>query len=160
MKDNLISLTTAKLAKKKGFNIPTNLYYWFSKHHYNGISGYTYKNSNLKNTGISFLQDKKNWNSQDRYEDAFYSAPTQTLLQKWLREKYNCFVEVSLHGEEDNIWNINPENLLFGVTVDYYGKSFEIPMTDEEDYSEYNFKSYEKALEKGLQEALKLIKNV
>lgn len=79
--------------------------------------------------------------------------------QAWLREVYNCFVEVSLHGEEANDWKINPENLLFGVEVNYYGRDFEKDMDNVADYNEYNFKSYTEALEKGLQEAVRLVSN-
>lgn len=84
-------------------------------------------------------------------------AYSQSLLQRKLREEYNCFVEVSLHGEENNDWIINPNNLMFEITIDYYGSDFQIEMTTSEDFYAYGFKSYEEALEKGLHEALLLI---
>lgn len=61
------------------------------------------------------------------------AIPTQALLQKWLREVHGIFVSVDVN---------------FNVKI-YY--------KDELHNEIFNFNSYEEALEKGLQEGLKLI---
>ena len=85
-----------------------------------------------------------------------YNLPTQSLLQKWLRELHNCFIEVGIHSPENKYFT--KRNLRYFVKINYYGKNFNIEMTDDEDYLKINIKTYEEALEIGLQEALKLIK--
>ena len=61
----------------------------------------------------------------------FYSAPTQSELQKWLRDKHNILVLID-RGDKPYI-------------------------TFQHNRSKEDFDTYEEALEKGLQEALKLI---
>ena len=101
MKDEIITLETAKLAKKKGFNIP--------------VSDYINPDSIEEN----------------------YSAPTQSLLQRWLRETHNTHITIRCKRTDlslDGFW--------------YVINSLESKM----------FNTYEQALEEGLYEALKLIK--
>ena len=71
MQEQLISFETAKLAKEKGFNIP--VIYVFDD-----IDG-TLTASYVKN-----VFDLLNYNTS-MYK---CSKPTQSLLQKWLREKH------------------------------------------------------------------------
>jgi len=105
------------------------------------VDSYTYDNwthEECENQKITL----PNYNDGDFdfcvYQDVV-SAPTQSLLQKWLREKHNIHIVIWAHYG----WRIKIEkglrqpNLLF-----------------ESD----NFETYEKALEIGLQEALLLIK--
>lgn len=68
----------------------------------------------------------------------FYEAVSQSFLQKWLREEKDTHVNVMYQGIE--------------FDVEYV--SSEIKPT-----KLFRFKTYEKALEKGLKEALKLITN-
>ena len=70
---------------------------------------------------------------------------TQSLLQKWLREEHNIHIGVELI--EDG-WIVQIFNIEFQKT--------EADVEFDEYYSGY--KTYEEALEKGLQESLKLIK--
>lgn len=129
MKDELITYSTAKLAKEKGFNIRTH-YVWINRP------------GEPKCRKVDITLDLL---------DNEYNAPTQSLLQRWLREKHNCFVEVRWYCEQGQM----PDDLNWGFYVDYYG----IPYTNAPDASGSNFNSYEEALEAGLQEALKLIKS-
>lgn len=67
----LISFKTAKLAKEKGFNCPTNYFY--------------YKDENDLDIGdgdIEFIEINHN------AYDNFYSVPTQSILAKWLKKEY------------------------------------------------------------------------
>jgi len=132
MEDTLINFETAKLAKEKGFDIFTEKMY-----RQDGILG-----------------------NSDFSRESTFRAPTQSLLQKWLREVHNCFIDILPHrdGDSKNKQWKNKEDVFWTVEVDYYGKNFEIELTDYSDFIQHFNKTYEKALEKGLQEALKLIK--
>lgn len=80
----------------------------------------------------------------------YYPAPTQSLLQKWLREKHK--IEISI----ETIWADK-----FRTTPNYIPwVYYTLEEEDEklEDESPIYFKTYEEALEIGLQEALNTIK--
>jgi hypothetical protein len=70
-----------------------------------------------------------------------YSAPTQSLLQKWLRDKYNIHIEIRKEWEGDVC-------LGFEYLIEEHDGSTQ----------GLTYPTYEQALEKGLIEALKLIK--
>ena len=82
MEEQLVNFETAKLAKEKGFNIKTYKGYlsetiveYFDTYPSDSIRlSEKYSNSALKN-------------------DWLCTAPTQSLLQKWLREKHNIEIE-------------------------------------------------------------------
>lgn len=79
-------------------------------------------------------------------------------LQKWLRDNYNCFLDILPHsdGEKDG-WKTQ-KDVFWTIEVDYYGKKFEIPYTENADFVKNFNRNYEKALEIGIFQALKLIK--
>lgn len=154
MEETLISFETAKLAKEKGFDIPTYTSYIGNKFHENedkpnGYDGYD-------------LASEENWNKKDwvfsrdggscfgckldniKYFEAC-SAPTQSLLQKWLRKTHNVHVELRMGNDGKTIWwfcNIKP--------IDISKPSTHLASTEQKDEPE-------QALEEGLKEALKLI---
>ena len=142
MEETLITFETAKLAKEKGSNIST-------------IYGFDLDGSELFN--ILYLTE---WNhKKSKVGKIFFSRPSQSLLQKWLREEYNCYIDILPHRDGDSKnekWKTK-EDVFWLVEVDYYGKNFEIEYTEESDFSQTFIKTYEEALEIGLQEALKLI---
>ena len=96
----------------------------------------------------------KIWEGDNKY----YSAPTQSLLLKWLREKHGIHIlviptitsdwtykTITVTSERDN-------DVILGI------KS----VSDLPPYTEVcgeDFRTYEDALENGLIESLKLIKN-
>jgi len=84
-----------------------------------------------------YNESKHNWNLYLEW----YSISTQALLQKWLREKHNLFVFVEIDEYQDEFRSI---------IIDYR-KVFTNPKFTK------NFTTYEKALEKGLKKALKLL---
>ena len=125
MEDTRITFETAKLAKEKGFPQEPNKL---------KIPYYNYKGE--------FKGDVKDWlrkylRNEDTSDVESVSAPTQSLLAKWLREKHNihliAYKNINIDGYDwcyittDGITNIN------------------------------SYKTYEEAYEIGLQEALKLI---
>tara|TARA_R110002012_G_C11328222_1_gene576686 strand:- start:196 stop:495 length:300 start_codon:yes stop_codon:yes gene_type:complete len=81
MKEQLISFETAKLAKEKGFNWPCLCYRQKS-----AVIG--------DETILEVMEGEKyyDWNSYPQVP--FYSMPTQSLLQKWLREVYNVHIQI------------------------------------------------------------------
>lgn len=121
MKEQLISFKTAKLAKEKGFEEFCAYYY----------------NIKTKTLKIHMYDDNPNVISLQTSKNAalIISAPTQSLLQKWLRVKHN------IHS--DSFFNGN--NFTYAINCHKDWKS--------------GFKTYEQALGKGLQAALKLITN-
>jgi len=127
MIDELISFETAKLAKEKGFD--EKVYREYDK------SGYLRCTSKSADVVLGPYDEL--------LKSTEYPAPTQSLLQKWLREEHKL-----------------------QIAINYCGDTYP---TVEEDYDAYypsvrNFingnivETYEEALEQGLQEALKLIK--
>lgn len=131
-KEQLVNQNTAELAKKCGFDWKVLNFYHSGKKPY--IS-----------TGLLYQSDRdvfSNWNNgQGSYptkpEDVLCSAPSQSLLQKWLRE---------IKGE-----NIIPP-LYFKVNGKGCYACFIIGSID----TKY-FKTYEEALENELYECLQKI---
>jgi hypothetical protein len=83
MKEELISFETAKLAHEKGFNIYTSKFY--DKH------------GDLQVERPSFDLTTNEGN---------VAAPTQSLLQKWLREEKNQFIEIEGSYRGDRILEV------------------------------------------------------
>ena len=79
------------------------------------------------------------YNSTDKN---YFAAPTQALLARWLREKHKLFIEVTVDSirliREGDSKIVNLKN------ADYTNNKEE-------------FRSYEEAMEAGLQDALKLL---
>ena len=120
MREQLIEFETAKLAKEKRFYAPT-------------VGSYSQDNIEDDNFYLS-EGVLTNYNAI-----GMFSAPTQSLLQKWLREEHD--IHIMLEAFDDGSWQFWLIN----------------PKFEEEDDELYQ-KTYEEALEKGLIESLKLIK--
>jgi hypothetical protein len=135
MNEQLITFETAKLAKEKGFDVLC--YYYYYK---NILVEPSLENGSSTDTdfGVELTDLLENRNCK---HSKTISAPTQSLIQKWLREVHNINIYVQ-H------WNCRWKFSHQIVKMCFNGMSQE------------NLNSYEEALEKGLQEALKLIKNV
>lgn len=132
MKEQLISFETAKLAKEKKFyDINVNGKVRISQDYMYDSDGHIHSFYEL------FKGDFKIG------EDSLYNAPTQSLLQKWLREKHNIHVNVSYDL-----------TFTFKINGDLKGN----PYIKYSEISDFWGRTYEEALEKGLQEALKMIK--
>ncbi len=122
MKEQLISFKLAKLAKEKGFILDDEL----DQYRYN-------------KEGI-LIQ----WNELDSI-----NAPTQSLLQKWIREIHNIFIST-------DVFNQNFTNKLFYCyNIRILNKDGKVVIFK---FSANSYNSYEKVLEEALEEALKLIK--
>ena len=82
--ETLITFKTAKLAKDKKFNVECFNYYQDS--HRAGIKS---MNSPLTNSLIDELHE------EDKYCIIFYTAPSQSVLAKWLREEHDIDVLIN-----------------------------------------------------------------
>jgi hypothetical protein len=126
MKEQKISFETAKLAKEKGVNkIWCNNMYCIG---YNDLP-------EIKEIIVCSWRD----NVDGQFHLAL--APTQSLLQKWLRETHKIYVQIyllSIGDEEEWCYKVSKK------------KAYDNP---------FIYKKYEDALESGLKEALNLIKN-
>ena len=131
MKEQLISFETAKLAKEKGFNIPCK--YFYKEKYINAIEYEVVHDGHLE----------ANWNENFKYSPAECSAPTQSLLQKWLREKHHLIIIIAYQYEHDS----TPYSYWI------YKENNSLPINQWVN----DLNTYEEALEVGLQEALKLI---
>lgn len=133
MKDEIISFETAKLAMEKGFDEYCNIAYDKDGKEYRPT--YWECSSEINEIKIK-CEDLK-------FHDLIALAPTQSLLQRWFREKHKLFVYTFDTTDGGYYW---------GVSESFSGETT-IDSTEEE----YFFDTYEEALEEGLEEALKLI---
>jgi hypothetical protein len=133
MTDQLISFETAKLAKEKGFNEEC-IYYYSNK---TGILKPFMFDDNPK---VISIQNGTN-------AGLLTIAPTQSLLQKWLRDKHNIHIYISTTPKFDKL-----QGSKYKAAIDVPFQPFKWTTGHY-----YLGNTYEEALEQGLQEALKLI---
>ena len=135
MEEELITLQTAKLAKEKGFDVRCEKAYFETGRHIletirDGEITFPYKPPRIL---------KRNYG--DEFTIFIAEAPTQSLLQKWLREEYNIIVLVDYEGIDG-----------------YYYKFYSYKEGNKNyDASDKNYNTYEEALEAGLYQALLLL---
>lgn len=130
-----ISLETAKLAMQLEYNNPE------CRAYYHICDGYT--------KGHAFCHYNSYIMPSD---DTSVQAPRQSVLQTWLREEFHTHVEVTTefyrkginHLVQVLIWDVGKEIFYHKSCTGKYGDNGE-------------FKTYEEALEFGLQKALKSI---
>ena len=156
MNEVLIDYETAKLAKQKGFNeaVQSFIYedgiHWSPVHLIDDLL-YVYKieKRHKSNKSITTLDSSDTLN--------FYLCPTQSLLQKWIREKHNINIEIYTNACGYN-WQLNKAYKDQCCTCGTYileSNSNELTEGPNEGGS---WDIYEEALEGALLEALKLIK--
>lgn len=87
MKETIVSLKTAKLAKKKKFNLFCTAWY--------GCDDPQEGEPN-KLFERDYAQYGTLWNTNLQKGTWIYEAPTLSILQQWLREKHNIFVFVDV----------------------------------------------------------------
>lgn len=128
MIDKLISFETAKLAREKGFDWNTKLILQYSD-----------------KEGFEF-EEIVNFPKYHPNGCISCKLPTQSLLQKWLREKHNLLITTGINREKVQ------RRYIFYIDG----------LKDHEliEESLKPFDTYEEALEFGLQEALKLVNYV
>jgi len=122
MTDELISYETAKLAKEKRFDVKTPKAYY-----------------DHGGTQVILWVDSEPLNSE------LAPAPTQSLLQRWLRDAHNI-----------DLW---AQPFVFNLSLPDESYSYFIYKDGVLATDSVGFIDFEEALEAGLLEALKVIKN-
>ncbi len=123
IEEELITFSTAKLAKEKGFTTHCRHYY----------------DEDDEELGYNPDFPENSW-------DDHIFAPTQSLLQRWLREVHNIIVIPDFCIDMYSCELYNMRNGIKGCKVTVSGVEWKDNCT------------YEQALEKGLFQALELIK--
>jgi hypothetical protein len=134
LKEQLIEFKTAKLAKEKGFDVECNSYYIETLEH----------ELYIPREGLTTFPAHKprvlTFNPLEPYHINHGYAPTQSLLQKWLRDVHGidvyCVPTIHPQEGEPTYWHHNFIN---------------------DGLKEALIGTYEDILERGLQRALKLI---
>ena len=132
MEDQLITFETATLAKEKGFDVVVSTAWYQNKQ---------FPMSSYKTINAISQCSNDDWVKQG--DPQIIAAPTQSLLARWLREEHNI--------------NILSSHYKF-VTKLSDGWYWSIGMSIKTDPICGTYESYEDAMEQGLKEALKLIK--
>lgn len=138
MNQDYVSLETAKLLKEVG---------------YDECCRFAYKEERFSNRDEDYHCDEwlentyttENYNNRDNGKYVcYFSKPLLYFAQKWLREKHNIHIEVSLENFTDGyIW---------GYQILYIGEDCSDNSYDGE------FKTYQLALDAGIAKACKIIK--
>ena len=136
MEEEIITLETAKLAKEKGFREET--YFHYSQNMVNNLELLIDPLDPQVGTGE---WKKANYN-HDGWVFVKYAAPTQSQLQKWLREKH--FIHI-------NIFSANEMSPPPTEKLDDWHYYIQCGFTR----TEGGYDTYEEALEAALQETLK-----
>jgi hypothetical protein len=135
MKEELITFKTAKLAKEKGFNINTKDVF--------------INTCKLGGSNLHIDLEPNDWNTLDfSVDNIYYSAPTQSLLQKWLREFHNIHIVVTVNSDNEGD---EPVKWYWSYTMKYNNS------LDDDAFNAFNddeFNTYEEALESVLETCL------
>jgi hypothetical protein len=158
MKEQLITFETAKLAKEKGFTMFKDSFKsaLIDSRNYD-VQRYSFyrviKEEQMLNLSVGTNSSNINglwesYNDENFVTQKNYFAPTQSLLQKWLREVHNIDVFINRDGM------FKKESYCIFIHDNIKDISRLRPL-DNDVFSGYS--TYEEALEIGLQEALKLL---
>ena len=134
-----MNFVPAKLAKEKGFDLNSHAFYGCDNPEFSEPNQLT-------------IRDWVKWTDFGKQDSPqkgtkIYSAPTQSLLRKWLREEKERFIQVFIGGKFNYgyyIHNLNSKDIFEDAKNRIFHRA--------------NFDTYEEALEAGLIEALKLLK--
>jgi hypothetical protein len=156
MQEQLISFETAKVAKEKGYNIEGQTVFDLKNDNKiinfkdNAIQEFINDaETGYRDKALYYLKDGINVTDDNTDEGYFLLAPTQSLLQKWLREVHDILMNIIYDGNDE----------VFRVEIIKQNKDrTRIVFFIEKGNYRVEFNTYEEALEAGLQEALKLIK--
>ena len=88
IQEQYVSFETAKLLKEKGFDEPTREYCEEELWGNELTKKYTFKH-------LYCAEDEPFFNSIQGADEHKWSAPTQQMVMRWLRELYNLHIEIS-----------------------------------------------------------------
>ena len=127
MKDEFVSFDTAKLAKKRGY--PQR----------------TFGDTDMQ--GACYIEDGRFYRNGCIYPvDRAQTAPTQSMLQRWLREEKKLFIEVSYNGISKAFrWTcVDMDKGFFSGVKDFYMQDYDTYEEALEDALLYNLKNNRK----------------
>ena len=145
MEEQLITFETAKLAKEVGYM--SGYHYSFIQYHndyvYDDDPNHpeSYKKDEIRLCDIFFHVNNFLKNDFSNKHYTIYEAPTQSLLQKWLREVHNIHVEITY---VDQILKFQAEICI---------------MNTNSIVADTKCGNYKEVLEAGINQALNLIEN-
>ncbi len=140
MKDQFVKFETAKLATEKGFCISCNNYYsTYYSPYFGGTTG---------ETNLITKEDKRQEALNESY-NKYTLAPTQSLLQKWLRETHDIHICI----DSDIYPEPHPSGWKYRFTLNHC----RIQTKESLDLETLIYESYEECLEFALIEGLKLV---
>ena len=144
MEEQVISKSTAELAKEVGFNISSYKYY-LTKSYTKGVE---------EKLIIGELRTQGAEVDMILIRDGNYAyAPTQSLLQKWIRDKHDIHISISrVYSSQNDL--IEFAGYVVYIASPDWGTHYEV--NSDKYYSE-RFDTYEDALEDALYETLKII---
>lgn len=153
-----INYPTAELAKLKGFIEPTEGYYYPSAFHRNGVPRLLADEAqDINKTHYDRLPTyipltKYDYNSHHPDAD-FYSAPRQSDLQTWLRDKFKLHIYIdykpNIQKWDFMVYDLNMTGREYCVYALEYGQK----------HGKRRFDTYEDAVDAGLEEALQELPN-
>jgi hypothetical protein len=142
MKEQLVSLKTAKLVKKKGFDV---------------VCDYVYDISDKKDPIIT--RNQVGLGNLSYFKDRFIGGPLQSLIQKWLREEKNILVEVIFNdGLARKLYEVAHKKSSSNFHWSIYTSINNPDFIYNKFWSDIQFETYEEALEQALQQALKMVR--
>ena len=136
MKDELVELEVAKLAKEKRFDEIC-----LDSFDFNGISTNRYNIDVNQDMSDKEIQKEFEIKNSDLVND-YTARPTQSLLQRWLRETHGIHIEIISKKYKTKVATCIPRTFKYIINGTY---------------SLTTYNTYEYALEEGLQQGLKLI---
>ena len=152
--EEYVNLETAKLLKKAGFDweCPTFYTETFDYRNQDGTGKFEFRrNDNLRyqnpNDDLNSFVNHKGTLLEYKFE--MYSAPTQAVAQRWLREVKNREVVVDVDMRTAHLYIP-----LVGTVKPYVEDNMPVVAWKR---SDHKFPSYEAALESGLQHCLKIL---
>lgn len=140
MEDKIVGIELAKLAKELGFT--EKVFSVYDTKDKKGIRLYTLEEYIGKSSRNSWDECYRNFNNPSI--NRWVSAPTQSVLQKWLREKYGWHIEIKLHS-------------ILGISKNFYYEIKKINGSEIFDCASLEFKTYEEALETGILDVLNIL---
>ena len=148
--EQFIELETARLARKAGFDWECSTFYTetFDYTNQDGTGKFEFRRDdnlryrNPNDDRNSFVNHK---GTLLEYKFEMYSAPTQSVLQRWLREVKGMYIEITHTITDEFYVTIHSKNFIVTKHV----------LT--ENGQTLTFPTYEAALESGLQKCLTLI---
>ena len=129
-----VSFETAKLLKEKGFNEYVRQYYVFDTEIRKAVLEHDDREENPHNWGTDY-----------------YSATTQQMAMRWLREVYNLFIGVGFGADDKGEFLYMAD--IYNLKNDAIDGKYK-PIVEADDYLVNNPKSYEEAVESAIKYCL------